>query len=196
MQAEWWQNSMESFQSLPWIFIQPYLVKSYMGIYHTSNSREPMGKPCSCIQFIKSRTASHARIRISTTSHARIRISTTSHMRIRTGNASHARCVWTCNEIEGSYDKIIIIIVPSYTGKNITRLLPLNLLSPFSASSSPSRFIESVDTLQRFPDLIACCKLAICGHGMYFMAKPLSTGAWCLFFLYWVYAAGSKGSIV
>ena len=29
------------------------------------------------------------------------------------------------NEIGGSYDKIIITIVPSYTGKNITRLLPL-----------------------------------------------------------------------
>ena len=28
-----------------------------------------------------------------------------------------------CNEIEGSYDKIIITIVPSYTGKNTTRLL-------------------------------------------------------------------------
>ena len=28
-----------------------------------------------------------------------------------------------CNEIEGSYDKIIITIAPSYTGKNITRLL-------------------------------------------------------------------------
>ena len=28
--------------------------------------------------------------------------------------------VWTCNEIEGSYDEIIITIVPSYTGnKNI-----------------------------------------------------------------------------
>ena len=33
-----------------------------------------------------------------------------------------------CNEIEGSYDKIIITIVPSYTGKNITHLLPLALL--------------------------------------------------------------------
>ena len=33
-----------------------------------------------------------------------------------------------CNEIEGSYDKIIITIVPSYTGKNITRLLLLALL--------------------------------------------------------------------
>ena len=33
-----------------------------------------------------------------------------------------------CNEIEGSYDKIIITIAPSYTEKNITRLLPLALL--------------------------------------------------------------------
>ena len=30
--------------------------------------------------------------------------------------------------MEGLYDKIIITIVPSYTGKNITRLLPLALL--------------------------------------------------------------------
>ena len=27
------------------------------------------------------------------------------------GTASHAHCVWTCNEIEGSHDKIIITIV-------------------------------------------------------------------------------------
>ena len=33
-----------------------------------------------------------------------------------------------CNEIKGSYDKIIITIVLTYTGKNITRLLPLALL--------------------------------------------------------------------
>ena len=33
-----------------------------------------------------------------------------------------------CNEIEGLYDKIIITIAPSYTGKNITHLLPLALL--------------------------------------------------------------------
>ena len=32
------------------------------------------------------------------------------------------------NEIEGSYDKIIITIVPSYTWKNITRFVPLALL--------------------------------------------------------------------
>ena len=33
-----------------------------------------------------------------------------------------------CNEIEGSHDKIIITIVPGYTGKDITHLLPLALL--------------------------------------------------------------------
>ena len=32
------------------------------------------------------------------------------------------------NEIEASYDKIIITIAPSYTGKNTTSLLPLALL--------------------------------------------------------------------
>ena len=37
-------------------------------------------------------------------------------------------CVWTCNEIESSYDKIIITIVPSHTRKNITHLFPLTLL--------------------------------------------------------------------
>ena len=30
--------------------------------------------------------------------------------------------------MEGSYDKIIITIAPSYTGNNFTRLLPLALL--------------------------------------------------------------------
>ena len=44
------------------------------------------------------------------------------------GTASHACCVWTCNEIKGLYDEIIITIVPSYTGKNITRSLPVALL--------------------------------------------------------------------
>ena len=33
-----------------------------------------------------------------------------------------------CNEIKGLYDKIIVTIIPSYTGKNVTRLLPLALL--------------------------------------------------------------------
>ena len=84
-------------------------------------------------------TTSHATIRISTTSHARIRIryykSRENPYQVLqvtresvSGTTSHMRCVRTCNEIEGSYDKIIITIVPSYTGKNITHLLPLALL--------------------------------------------------------------------
>ena len=44
------------------------------------------------------------------------------------GTTSHVRCVRTCNEMEGLYDKIIITIVPSYTGKNVTSLLPFALL--------------------------------------------------------------------
>ena len=40
------------------------------------NVLESMGKPCSCMQFIKAVffTASHAGIRISTTSHVKVRI--------------------------------------------------------------------------------------------------------------------------
>ena len=57
-----------------------------------------------------------------TTSHATIRI------RYYKSLTSHLQGIWTCNEIEGSYDKMIITIVSSYTRKNITRLLPLALL--------------------------------------------------------------------
>ena len=56
------------------------------------------------------------------------------------GTASHTHYVWACNEIKGSYDKIIITIVPSYTGKiswvccrlycyKCTALFPLLVLS-------------------------------------------------------------------
>ena len=55
-------------------------------------------------------------------------LGTASHARIHIGTTSRVHCIWTCNEIEGSCDKIIITIVPNYTGKNITRLLPLALL--------------------------------------------------------------------
>ena len=44
------------------------------------------------------------------------------------GTASHMHCIWACNEIEGSYDKIIITIVPSYSGENITRLLSFDVV--------------------------------------------------------------------
>ena len=53
-----------------------------------------MGKPCSCMKFIKSL--------FFTTGHTRTPISTTGHT--------------PCKEIEGLYDKIIIKLpVPSYT---------------------------------------------------------------------------------
>ena len=63
-----------------------------------------------------------------TASHTRIGISTTSHVRIKIRYSKSRAWVWTCNESECLYDKIIITIVPSYTGKNITHLLPLALL--------------------------------------------------------------------
>ena len=50
------------------------------------NVWESMGKSCSCMQFIKSR------ILLQVTRES------------VTGTASHVRCIWTCNEIEGSYD--------------------------------------------------------------------------------------------
>ena len=63
-----------------------------------ANVWESMGKPCSCIQFIKAVffTTSHTRICISNSSHARIHVSTTSHARIYVSATSHARiCVST-----------------------------------------------------------------------------------------------------
>ena len=45
------------------------------------------------------------------------------------GTASHARCVWMCNEIKRSYDKIIITIVPSYTEKNITPFVAVGIVT-------------------------------------------------------------------
>ena len=86
-----------------------------------ANVWESMGKPCSCMQFIKSRIFL---LQVTRESISVLQVTWESV----SGTASHARCVWTCNEIEGSYDKIIITVVPSYTGKNITRLLALALL--------------------------------------------------------------------
>ena len=66
---------------------------------------ESLGKPCSCAQFINF-----------TTSHARIRISY---------YKSYSLHLNVHNEIEGSYDRTIVTIVPNYTG---THVLPLALL--------------------------------------------------------------------
>ena len=63
------------------------------------NVWESMGKPCSCMQFKKSSSL----LQVTQESIS--------------GTASHMRCIWVCNEIEGSYDKIIITIVPSFPGK-------------------------------------------------------------------------------
>ena len=81
-----------------------------------ANVWESMGKPCSCKRPILLQVTWES---VSVLQVTRESVS---------GNASHIRWVWTCNEIEGSYDKIIITIVPSYTRKNITCLLPLALL--------------------------------------------------------------------
>ena len=56
------------------------------------------------------------------------------------GNTSHVRCISTCNAIECLYDKIIITIVPSYTAKNITCLVPLALLlAPVTIQTAASQ---------------------------------------------------------
>ena len=46
---------------------------------------------------------------------------TTSHARICIRYYKSRVCVWTCNEIEGLYDKIIITTVPAIPEKNATR---------------------------------------------------------------------------
>ena len=84
------------------------------------------------------------------TSHTRIRISTTSHVRLHIRYYKSCALVWMCNEIEGSYDKIIITIVPSYTGQNITRLLPLALLLLLRThNNTDGNYLHYGDTYQR-----------------------------------------------
>ena len=62
-------------------------------------------------------TASHVRIHISTIFHEKICISTTSHAKISIRYCKSHKLRLTCNEIEGSYDKIIMTIVPNYITK-------------------------------------------------------------------------------
>ena len=96
-----------------------------------ANVWESMGKPCSCTQFIKSHIL-YYKSRDNLYQYYKSRENPYQVLQVTresvSGTTSHVRCVWTCNEIEGSYDKIIITIAPSYTGKSITRLLPLALL--------------------------------------------------------------------
>ena len=65
-----------------------------------ANVWDSMGKPCSWMQF-------------SEKPYFVLQVTRESVL----GTTSHMRCVWTCNEIKGSHDKIIISIVPSH---NIT----------------------------------------------------------------------------
>ena len=92
--------------------------------YHTSNSCECMGVNGEALQLHAVYKKLYFLLQLTRESVSVLQVTWESV----SGTASHARCVWTCKEIEGSYDKIIITIVPSYTGKNITRLLPLALL--------------------------------------------------------------------
>ena len=76
------------------------------------NVWESIEKPCSCVQFIKSHIFLLQVMRESVS-----------------GTTSHMHCVWTCNEIEGSYDKVSYHHSSKlYRKKNITHLLPLVLL--------------------------------------------------------------------
>ena len=65
-------------------------------------------------------TASHVRIHISTIFHEKICISTTSHAKISIRYCKSHKLRLTCNKIEGSYDKIIMTIVPNYITKKIS----------------------------------------------------------------------------
>ena len=71
--------------------------------YHTSNSRYCMGVIGEALQLHAIYKKPYFLLQVMRESVS--------------GTTSHVRCVWACNEIEGSYDKIIITIVPSYTGK-------------------------------------------------------------------------------
>ena len=54
------------------------------------------------------------------------------------GTTSHVCCVWTCNEIEDSCDKIIITIVPSYTEKKYHSFVAVGIVTRASHSSMVS----------------------------------------------------------
>ena len=84
-----------------------------------ANVWESMGKPCSCVQFIKSRIF-YCKSRENLYQYYKSRENPYQVLQVTHAASERA--------MRGSYDKIIITIAPSYTGKNITRLLPLALL--------------------------------------------------------------------
>ena len=96
--------------------------------YHASNSHECMGvngealqlhsvykKPYFFLLQVTRESVSVLQVMQKSVSVLHVHVQVT--WKSVSGTASHGRCVWTCNEIEGLYDKIIITIVPGYTGK-------------------------------------------------------------------------------
>ena len=100
----------------------PYTSVLYIFIIRLTHTNvwESMGKPCSCTQFIKSHIF-YYKSRKNPYQCCKSRQNPYQVLQVTresvSGTTSHVRCVSTCNEIEGSYDKFIITIVPSYTGK-------------------------------------------------------------------------------
>ena len=80
-----------------------------------ANVWHSMGKPCTCTQFIKSRIFYYK-------SHENPYQALQVTRESVSGTTSHVCCLWTCNKIESSYDKIIVTIVSSYTEKKISRV--------------------------------------------------------------------------
>ena len=101
-----------------WSFVQPRSI--YTSYTHTIFCpRDQWG----------SLAAGHSLLKVVsfTTSHTRIRISTTGNVSTRIRYYKSRACVWTCNEIEGLYHKIIITIVPSYTRKKYHSLVAVGI---------------------------------------------------------------------
>ena len=86
-----------------------------------ANVWESMKKPCRCMQFIKA-------ILFATIKSCENLYQYYKSQESVLCTECHVRYVWTCNEIESLYDKVIITISTKLYAKNITRLLPLHVL--------------------------------------------------------------------
>ena len=81
--------------------------------YHMSNSHECMGANGEALQLHAVYKNPYFLLQVMWESVSVLQVTWESI----SGTASHTRCIWMCNEIEGSYDEIIITIAPSYTEK-------------------------------------------------------------------------------
>ena len=99
------------------------LVYKHKHNYHTSYSWECMrvsGNPCSCVQFIKSRIF-YYKSRKNSYQYYKSRENPYQVLQVTGAASEHA--------MKLKVHMINVTIVPSYTGKNITRLLPLALFA-------------------------------------------------------------------